>query len=125
MKRLRFSEPLPQLVLSGKKDTTWRINDDKNISENDELSLCDINNNEFAKAKVLWTRETEFAKLSKKDLEGHEKFSSDEEMYKTYSKYYGIIVTPKTLVKIIKFSILKKASQDQIKNPAQVQRANV
>ncbi len=39
MKRLRFSEPLPELILSGRKTVTWRINDEKNIQQGDVLSL--------------------------------------------------------------------------------------
>ena len=44
--------------------------------------------------------------LTKEDWEGHEKFKSDKEMYKTYSKYYGFEATPETNVKIIKFKLL-------------------
>jgi hypothetical protein len=29
MKQLKFAKPLPQLILDGIKNTTWRINDDK------------------------------------------------------------------------------------------------
>ena len=106
MKQLKFSEPLPSLILTGKKDATWRINDDKNLAKNDILSLCRINGKEFAKAKVLWTKETAFGKLSKEDKEGHEKFSSEDEMYKTYSGYYKTKVTPETKVKVIKFMLI-------------------
>lgn len=37
IKKLHFAEPLPDLILSGKKDTTWRINDEKNIEVGDTL----------------------------------------------------------------------------------------
>ena len=47
-KRLRFSEPLPELILSGKKTVTWRIDDEKNIRQDDILSLCDTSGKEFA-----------------------------------------------------------------------------
>ncbi len=33
MKQLKFSEPLTKLILSGAKNVTWRINDNKNIQE--------------------------------------------------------------------------------------------
>ena len=87
------------------KDTTWRINDDKHIVKGDMLSLCALDGKEFARAKVLWTRETIFSGLSERDKEGHENFSSDEERYKTYSRYYNLKVTPKTKVKVIKFKL--------------------
>jgi len=106
MKRLRFSEPLPELILSGQKNTTWRINDDKNISIDDELSLCSNDGREFTRVRVISVKEKTFETLTKEDKEGHEKYSSDEEMYQTYSKYYKMKVTPKTKVKIIKFKLL-------------------
>lgn len=107
MKRLRFSEPLPQLILNKIKDTTWRINDKKNIVVGDKLSLCYNDDKEFAQAEVIQVRETTFGELTKEDKEGHEKFSSDDEMHKTYSRYYNIDVTSKTKVKVIKFSLVK------------------
>lgn len=106
MKRLKFAEPLPGLVLSGKKDTTWRINDDKDLICNDELSCCYVNGNEFAKAKIIWTKETTFKSLTKEDLEGHEPFNSEKEMLGTYSGYYNIEVTPETRLKVIKFKLV-------------------
>lgn len=106
MKQLKFSEPLPRLVLGGQKDTTWRINDNKQITTDDQLSLCDNDGREFAKANVIWTKETTFKNLTEEDKQGHEKFSSDTEMYQTYSRYYNVKVEPKTRVKIIKFRLL-------------------
>ncbi len=105
MKRIKFADPLPNLILGGSKNTTWRINDDKNIIEGDLLSLCHINGNEFSKAQVIEVRETTFGELTDHDKEGHEKFSSNEEMYQTYSRYYTIQVTSKTKLKVIKFKL--------------------
>ena len=106
MKKLKFSDPTPELVLNGKKCTTWRINDDKNITISDILSLCRSDGEEFAKAKVTQVREILFENLTGEDKEAHEKFSSDEEMYQIYSKYYNMNVTPKTKVKIIRFRLI-------------------
>ncbi|HLD43451.1 MAG TPA: ASCH domain-containing protein [Candidatus Nanoarchaeia archaeon] len=105
MKPLKFAEPLARLILEGKKDTTWRINDDKDIQENDELSLCYNDGKEFTKAKVTEVRETIFENLSEKNKEGHETFRFDKEMHKTYSSYYHVHVKPSTLVKVIKFKL--------------------
>ena len=107
MKRLKFSEALVPLVLNGSKNTTWRIDDDKNIVEGDELSLCSVNGEEFEKAVVISMKVKTFAELDSDDVEGHESFSSDDEMYGTYSQYYHRDVTPETIVKIIKFKIKK------------------
>ncbi len=106
MKRVKFADPLPRLVLEKKKDTTWRINDDKALTAGDLLSLCHINGEEFGKAKIIWIKETSFGELTSEDKEGHEKFSSDEEMYKTYEKYYSIAVNQETKVKIVKFRLI-------------------
>ncbi|MBU1133255.1 ASCH domain-containing protein [Patescibacteria group bacterium] len=105
-KRLRFSDPLPELVLKGEKDITWRINDDKDLSVGDELSLCRMDNIEYAKAEITWIKETTFGALTKEDKEGHEKFNSEQELYATYSKYYSTKVTPETPLKVIKFRLL-------------------
>ncbi|MEK6947809.1 MAG: ASCH domain-containing protein [Nanoarchaeota archaeon] len=110
MKKLKFAYPLPELVLNSLKDTTWRLNDEKELSVNDELSLCygdgENKEREFGKAKIIWIKETTFENLTKEDKEGHEKFNSEEEMYKTYSRYYNIEVKPETKLKVVKFKLL-------------------
>lgn len=62
---------------------------------------------EFAKAKIISVKETTFENLTLEDKEGHESFENDEEMLKTYSKYYKTAVDKKTALKIIKFKILR------------------
>jgi hypothetical protein len=106
MKQLKFAEPLPELVLSEKKISTWRINDKRGIVDGDELSLCHNDGREFARAIAVKVYETTFGKLNNDDKDGHEDFSSDEEMYAVYSRYYNISVTPETNLKIIKFKVL-------------------
>jgi len=106
MKSLKFSDSLPRLILEGKKNTTWRIDNNKNIKENDELSLCNVGGKEFAKAKVISVKEIKFKDLTKEDKEGHEKFLSNDEMYKTYSRYYNKEVNENTILKVIKFKVL-------------------
>ena len=106
MKRLKFADHLIQLILDGLKTKTWRINDDKNLKEKDLLSLTNVKGEEFAKAIIISAKETIFKKVDKYDKEGHEKFSSDEEMYLTYSKYYNMKITPKTKLKIITFKLI-------------------
>ena len=109
MKSLKFRKNLSELILKGEKTTTWRIFDDKDIQMDDELVLLVWETKkEFAKAKVIAVREVRFKELTKEDLEGHEKFSSDKEMYETYSEYYNQPVTEDTIVKIIKFKLMKE-----------------
>lgn len=105
MKTLKFREPLPEMILRGDKTKTWRINDKRGISKGDELSLCYNNAVEFAKAKAVHVTEKTFAQLTEEDFIGHEHYNSSEEMYRTYSGYYGFKVQPQTNVKIIEFRL--------------------
>ena len=106
MKTLKFRKSLADNILEGKKTSTWRLFDDKNLSKGDIVSfLIWETKDEFAKAKLIDVKETALGELTDKDWEGHEKFSSDEEMYQTYSKYYNRPVDEKSPVKIIKFDL--------------------
>ncbi|NUJ97915.1 ASCH domain-containing protein [Candidatus Gracilibacteria bacterium] len=105
MKKLKFSSNLIELILNKTKDTTWRINDDKGLKIGDILSLSD-GEKEFSKAEILWVKETSFEHLTNEDKNGHENFSSDEEMYKIYSGYYKINIGAKTRLKVIKFKLI-------------------
>lgn len=105
-KTLKFRKELAQLILDGKKNTTWRLFDDKELSEGDEVQLVNWDTREvFGDAVLSSVREKKMKELTEEDFDGHEKFSSDEEMYATYRKYYGEGVGPETLVKIIRFTL--------------------
>lgn len=103
---LNISEPLPDMILRGKKDTTWRVTD-YDVHVGDVLVLCHNDGREFGRAKVRWVKETAFGEFTAEDKKGHEKFSSDEEMYATYSRYYQKQITPQTRVFVVKFRLLK------------------
>ncbi|MBS3162647.1 hypothetical protein J4467_01875 [Candidatus Woesearchaeota archaeon] len=91
-----------------KKNTTWRLFDDKNLTKEDIFILINKNTlKEFAIGKIISIRMRTFGKLTKKDWKGHEKFSSENAMYTTYSGYYKQKVTKDTQVKVIKFKIEK------------------
>lgn len=105
-KVIHFKERLPEYIMKGQKDITWRVDDEKDIELGDALSLRNSNGEEFGRAEVLWVKETTFGKLTEEDKKGHERFNSDEEMYRTYSEYYRKPVVPETPVKVIKFRLL-------------------
>ena len=107
MKILLFTDPLPELVLSGKKTVTRRVEDQRWIAVWDELSLWYNDGREFAQAIATRVKETTFGELTEEDFIGHEKFSSDEEMYLRYKKYYNKEVSPQTKLKIIEFKLTK------------------
>lgn len=103
MKTLKFANHLIPLVLSGEKNSTWRLFDDKDLQEGDELIFTDNIDNRFGTAVILSTREKKLEDLEDADYEGHGKFESQERMYETYKGYYGDKVKPDSVVKIIKF----------------------
>lgn len=107
MKTIKFSPPLPELILTWEKTTTWRINDDKDFQVWDQVSLLTQPEcKEFAQAKLTEVRMTTFWKLSSEDYDGHEEFESEEQMKEVYKKYYNIEITPETPLKIIKFKLI-------------------
>lgn len=107
MKTLKFRKELSELILSGNKTTTWRLFDDKDLSIGDQVSFVAWENSqEFVRVEIIFVKETTFDALTEMDWEGHETFSSDEEMYKTYEKYYNRKVDKNSVVKIIKFRFL-------------------
>ncbi len=104
MKTLRFKSHLVPLVLSGEKDSTWRLFDDKDLQAGDKLQFLNSDTNgEFGTATIISTREKKLSELEDSDFEGHEKFESEEKMYEAYRSYYGDKVSPDSIVKIIKF----------------------
>lgn len=99
-------------MLSGEKNSTWRLWDDKNLREGDFLDFLNSKTgNIFATAKVTKVVEKPLGQLNREDKLGHESFSSDKKMYETYSKYYQKEVNPKTTVKIIWFDLTKKLKE--------------
>ena len=104
MKRLKFHPSLVSLVLSKEKTSTWRLFDDKNLSEGDMLELINSETGEvFAKAQIKKVSIKKLGQLSDEDRVGHEPFSSDQEMHAIYEKYYKVPVDQYTEIKIIRF----------------------
>jgi hypothetical protein len=106
-KTLKFSSEHLVAITSGKKTATWRIFDDKNIAPEDNLIFINKSTGqEFAQAKVISIKEVKLKDLTEEDQQGHEKFTSNQEMYETYSKYYRCSVNGHTTVKIIHFELM-------------------
>jgi len=105
-KTLKFREHLVKSILSGEKNTTWRLFDDKNLTVGDKIDLINWNTKEkFGEAIITNIKEKKMGEIEEKDFNGHEKFSSKEEMFDTYLTYYGDKVDINTIVKIIRFNI--------------------
>ena len=108
-KTLKFSKKIIPLVLSGEKTVTWRLFDDKDLIEGDEVIFLDKETKQpFVEASLVEVREKMFKDLTEEDKRGHEGFKNKEEMLKTYSDYYKTEVTLDTPLKIVRFKIIKK-----------------
>lgn len=106
MKTLKFRSDLASLILSGEKNNTWRLFDDKDLQSGDDVIFVIWETNiPFANAKLIEVYEKQLGELDVVDKDGHEEFSDTEEMLRTYSKYYMTKVTLQTPLKIIKFEI--------------------
>ena len=108
MKPLKFDQSLIESILSGSKTTTWRLFDDKNLSEGDELDCINKQTGEsFAHAAITRVFEKPLGEVTDEDYRGHERYTSDQEMYETFSKFYNRPVDKTTLVKIVEFKLVK------------------
>jgi len=105
MKTLKFRPALAKLIIEGKKTTTWRLFDDKDLQTGDSVELMDWETKKiFGHATITEANEKPLKDLNDNDWAGHERFSSDEEMYAKYREYYpGREIGPDTTVKIVHF----------------------
>lgn len=105
-KHLKFSPQLVPLILSGQKVSTWRLFDDKELSVGDIVNFLEHGTGRhFASGRLIRVVEKLMGELTDTDKEGHEKFETDEEMYATYSRYYGKSISEATPVKLIWFEL--------------------
>lgn len=105
MKTLKFTPHLVQKILIGEKTSTWRLFDDKDLQKGDKLVFLNKETNEeFGTAIVTSLHRKTLDSLEEADWIRHERFSSEEEMYRAFRKYYGDQIKPATEVKILTFT---------------------
>lgn len=111
MKAIKLDHELANQVRAGKKTSTWRLFDDKDLSVDDRVVLIDkVNphNNDswkaFGEALIERVVEKHLGEVGKDDYEEHEPYKTADEMLATFRRYYGDSVSLKTPVKIIHFS---------------------
>lgn len=122
MKTLKLEHHLAELVGQGKKTSTWRMYDDKDLSVNDDVQLVDkVDPSNPATWRVIGIArintviQKRLGDLESADYDGHEPFSSGEKMLETYRGYYGEQVNLDTPVKIIRFTLHnEKHGQDNV-----------
>lgn len=129
MKILKLDHELAQLVLVGKKTSTWRMYDDKDISVYDELELLDkVDPHDRSSwrpigiGKVTSVIEKPLGSITDADFDGHDKYDTTDAMLEAYRSFYGPDVNLDTPVKIISFSFtaLEKAPAES--NPMQPEK---
>jgi hypothetical protein len=107
MKTLKFRSNLAEIIIAGKKTSTWRLFDDKDLKNGDKVEFARWETKEkFADAEIEQVREKKLREVEESDFDRHEKYESKEAMLEEFKKYYGDKVSFDTIVKIIDFKIL-------------------
>lgn len=95
-------------LLRGKKTKTWRMFDEKNLNVGDEVQFVDADTGaSIAVTIITEVIEKKFGEINDNDFDGHNPYSSREDMLKTYRGYYGEKVTWDTLIKMLTFELKK------------------
>jgi hypothetical protein len=111
---LIFAPPCPTILFTGEKCKTFRVTGGERYNPGDLVSLHLVNSPEFAKAIVTSRTRKRFYNLTAKDWEGHERFASDFEMYKTYSNWEGFPVGAATSLDIIEYRDFQVTNPDLV-----------
>lgn len=108
MKTLKFRKFLADEIVAGKKTSTWRLFDDKGLSAGDLLVFIEKETGrEFVEAKILSVDAKRLGDVESADFDGHEKYESKEKMLEAYRGYYGEKVDENTVVKIVRFEVMR------------------
>ncbi len=108
MKTLKFADHLIPLILNGSKTATWRLFDDKNLSIGDKLELVHAATGKiFARAVITSVKELAIKDIANEDRIGHEPLGDVDEICAIYENFYHQHITPATMMKIIRFELIK------------------
>lgn len=112
-KILKLNHQAAELVRAGKKTSTWRLDDDKDLRVNDHISFIDKVNSkdpstwqEFGDTVITSIIEKRFGDLTAVNFEGSENYSTNDEMIKAFQRFYGENIDYNSPVKIIHFDPL-------------------
>ncbi len=109
MKTLKFAPHLVEKIRSGEKTSTWRLFDDKDLKVGDEVTFINRDTKDaFGSALIQNVVIKTLGTLADADWEGHERYATEEEMYKTFKDFYGDKVNENTEVKILSYQFSKK-----------------
>jgi len=112
-KLLKLSHQAAELVRQGKKTSTWRLNDDKDLRVNDRIAFIDKVSSgdesswgEFGDTIITSIVEKRFGDLTAVNFEGSEDYATNDDMIKAFQRYYGEKIDYNAPVKIIHFDPL-------------------
>lgn len=100
---LIFAPPFPLTLFTGEKCKTFRVTGGERYNLGDLVSIRLIDSPEFARATIAARTHKRFYDLTDEDWEGHERFASDFDMYKTYSNWEGFPVGAATSLDILEY----------------------
>jgi ribonuclease HI len=110
LKYVKVSHKVSKLIMDGEKSSTWRINDEKNISVDDAIGIIDkVDPKDPSSWQIIGTGhvnsviQKRLSDVHSDDLGPGETFDSRQEMMKTFRKYYGPDISERTTLKIINF----------------------
>jgi hypothetical protein len=107
MKIVHFVPNLVQKILSGEKTSTWRLWDDKDLKMGDIVEFANSETRDvFANARLLKVIKKPFKDLTDEEKIGHEKYKNDNELFKTFERYYKKPVNKNTVFKIVYFELI-------------------
>jgi hypothetical protein len=109
MKRLKFKAHLIPHILSGEKEFTWRMFDDKDLKEKDEVEIINSDTGKsVGKVVIVSIKEKKLGEINELDFDNsHYPHESREETYERYRRHYGDGVDADTALKIIQFKLLR------------------
>ncbi len=86
---IKFAEKLVASVLAGEKASTWRLWDDKDLTEGQIIDLINSETNQtFAIARITKVSCKQLGHLTEEDKRGQLGFADDTQMCKVFAKYY-------------------------------------
>ena len=106
-KVLKFHPDRISLILSGEKNSTWRLWDDKGLVAGDIVDLLRRDTLEsIGRAELTSVIEKPFAQLTAEDKIRNGTFCSGDELYESFTRMYKREVGPETIVKVVSFKLL-------------------
>lgn len=108
MKTLKFKPHLIDQILNGSKTVTWRLFDDKNLTNGDMFEIIDASTSKSkGEAVIVEVKEKKLGEVTDEDYDysGYKK-ENQSEMLEHYKDIYGDKVGLDTVVKMIKFRMI-------------------